>query len=151
MNISKDGKTLYFSNEEIDHDTNGEKKVFVTKRINGKESHVKASKNNPKHLKQEEESPFDFNHEIVIGVNVKEDKQEKDEPKRKNKSKKTTKKQPKKYPKNQKQQPNKKRKQKKSRKKILAIISSILLIAIVIIFALDPQTTQESKLSPTPK
>ena len=46
MNISKDGKTLYFSDEEIDSETNGEKKVFVTKRINGKESHVKAEKRN---------------------------------------------------------------------------------------------------------
>ena len=44
MNISKDGRTLYFSDEEIDNETNGEKKVFVTKRINGKESHAKAEK-----------------------------------------------------------------------------------------------------------
>ena len=46
MNISKDGKTLYFSDEEIDNETNGEKKVFVTKRINGKESHVKVRESN---------------------------------------------------------------------------------------------------------
>ena len=56
MNISKDGKTLYFSDEEIDNDIDGEKKVFVTKRINGKESHIKTNKrkkNTPKHLKKE--------------------------------------------------------------------------------------------------
>ena len=50
MNISKDGKVLYFSDEEIDNETNGEKKVFVTKRINGKESHVKVRENDSKKM-----------------------------------------------------------------------------------------------------
>ena len=52
MNISKDGKTLYFSDEEIDSETNGEKKVFVTKRINGQESHVKAEKRKKSFINQ---------------------------------------------------------------------------------------------------
>ena len=45
MNINKDGRTLYFSDEEIDNETNGEKKVFVTKRINGKETKSKQQNN----------------------------------------------------------------------------------------------------------
>ena len=88
MNISKDGKTLYFSDEEIDSETNGEKKVFVTKRINGKESHVKAEKrkNIGKHLedniKQQEfeigdDEIFSFNSEMVLGVNSSDEKEEK--------------------------------------------------------------------------
>lgn len=162
MNINKDGKTLYFSDEEIDHDTNGEKKVYVTKRINGKESHVKASKNsgkhlqtkNPsKHLEQEDENIFNFNHEIVIGVNVKEEKEEKNQKndkkrKKKNKKKKNNQKikqivtekeiekEGKENPTDKNSNQYKKRKNKKSRKKILAVLSSILLIAIVILFAL---------------
>ncbi len=162
MNINKDGKTLYFSDEEIDHDTNGEKKVYVTKRINGKESHVKASKNNgkhlqtknpSKHLEQEDENIFNFNHEIVIGVNVKEEKEEKNQKndkkrKKKNKKKKNNQKikqivtekeiekEGKENPTDKNSNQYKKRKNKKSRKKILAVLSSILLIAIVILFAL---------------
>lgn len=139
MNISKDGRTLYFSDEEINNDTNGEKKVFVTKRINGKESHVKAEKtkkNNSKHLKQENkketEAPFDFNNEIVIGVNIKEEQEEKN---KKNKKKKNKRKNNKKEnPKNQNKET--KIKKKKIGKKIMKIFSAIVLIAIIFIFAL---------------
>lgn len=151
MNISKDGRTLYFSDEEIDHDTNGEKKVYVTKRINGRESHVKAqkntakhlqSKNNVRHLKQEkeEEDTFNFNNEIVIGVNVKEENEEKNKKRNNKNRKKINKKQSRNQQtnnqKNQSQFQDKKEKNKKFKKKILAIFSGILLIAIVIIFAL---------------
>ena len=88
MNISKDGKTLYFSDEEIDSETNGEKKVFVTKRINGQESHVKAEKrkNIGKHLEDstkqqdfeiDDDEIFSFNSEMVLGVNSSDEKEEK--------------------------------------------------------------------------
>ena len=86
MNISKDGRTLYFSDEEIDNETNGEKKVFVTKRINGKESHIKAEKTNLKKRKKQEidnnEETFNFNNEILIGVNVVEEKEQQDKRKK---------------------------------------------------------------------
>ena len=62
MNISKDGKTLFFSDDEIDKSIDGEKRVFVTKRINGEETHNKIEKKQKK---------FDFDNEIVIGVNSK--------------------------------------------------------------------------------
>lgn len=134
MNISKDGRTLYFSDEEIDNDTNGEKKVFVTKRINGKESHVKAEKVNPKQQKRKEtndDETFNFNNEIVIGVNVVEEKEKKNNQKG-NKKRKKSKKNNKEKNKINYQKPKKK----KPHKKILAFVSSILLIAIVIILAL---------------
>ena len=95
MNISKDGKTLYFSDEEIDSETNGEKKVFVTKRINEQESHVKAEKrkNIGKHLegskkiqekKEDDDEIFSFNSEMVLGVNT-SDVEEKKKKQRKKK------------------------------------------------------------------
>lgn len=156
MNISKDGKTLYFSNEEIDHDTSGEKKVFVTKRINGKESHVNAKeikKNKGKHIKQEkqeqEEEIFNFNHEIVIGVNQKEEsKNPKKEKKRNQKNRKNNlKKEP---PKNSNQKNQKKtaqkRKTRKVSKKILAFFTSILIIAIVVLFALTAPIFQITEI-----
>ena len=62
MNISKDGKTLIFSDDEIAKSLDGEKKVYVTKRINGEETHNKIEKKQKK---------FDFNNEVVIGVNSK--------------------------------------------------------------------------------
>ena len=94
MNISKDGKTLYFSDEEIDSETNGEKKVFVTKRINGQESHVKAEKrkNIGKHLEDstkqqdfeiDDDEIFSFNSEMVLGVNSSDEKEEKTKARRK--------------------------------------------------------------------
>lgn len=150
MNISKDGRTLYFSDEEIDNDTNGEKKVFVTKRINGKESHIKAErskKNNAKHFNQEKqtekEETFDFNNEIVIGVNVTENLENQSN-KRNNTKKKKRKKENKSYKKkeqdenikNQAEKRKIKYKKKKSSKKVVAILSSIALIAMVIILAL---------------
>ena len=124
MNINKDGKTLYFSDDEIDSCTNGEKKVYVTKRINGKESHQKVDKD----LK----SKFDFNNEIVIGVTKKE-------PQDTSKSKKENNNNKKKRNKNntirKSNAKNKKTKRKKSSKKMITFLSCCLLIAIVIIFA----------------
>ena len=45
-------------NDEIENNTNGEKKVYVTKRINGKESHSR--------IKKEQNTKFDFNNEKII-------------------------------------------------------------------------------------
>lgn len=153
MNISKDGRTLYFSDEEIDNDTNGEKKVFVTKRINGKESHIKAektkksdSRNQKKQEQNNNKETFNFNNEIVIGVNKIEDKENenKEKSKKKKKNKKANKSKVENQSKNKSENieenrvnyKNKKSKKKKSRKKIIAILSSLLLIAIVIVLAL---------------
>ena len=159
MNISKDGKTLYFSDEEIDSETNGEKKVFVTKRINGQESHVKAEKrkNIGKHLeditKQQDfeindDEIFSFNSEMVLGVNSSDEKEEKTKARRrKSKVKKEkTKKNPKTKEKleEQSEQPtkprtSKKRKQskkKKINKKVIGFFSIIILIAIIVVLAL---------------
>ena len=150
MNISKDGKTLYFSDEEIDSETNGEKKVFVTKRINGKESHVKAEKrkNIGKHLEnnkkieeknKEDDEIFSFNSEMVLGINVPD---EKDVNVRKKKEKKKKIKQKKENTQEQEYKPqNKTKKRKKSRKKklnkkVLGFFSIVILIAIIIVLAL---------------
>ena len=149
MNISKDGKTLYFSDEEIDSETNGEKKVFVTKRINGKESHVKAEKrkNEGKHLeknikiqdKEEDDEIFSFNSEMVLGVNS-SNVQEKE---KKSKKKKTKNKKQKKVEERQENQPQakvakkrRKSKKKKINKKILGFFSIIILVAIIVVLAL---------------
>ena len=159
MNISKDGKTLYFSDEEIDSETNGEKKVFVTKRINGKESHVKAEKrkNIGKHLEDstkqqdfeiDDDEIFSFNSEMVLGVNSSDEKEEKTKARRrKSKVKKEkTKKKPKTKEKleEQSEQPTKQRtskkrkksKKKKINKKVIGFFSIIILIAIIVVLAL---------------
>ena len=150
MNISKDGKTLYFSDEEIDSETNGEKKVFVTKRINGKESHVKAEKrkNEGKHLEKnikiqdkedDDDEIFSFNSEMVLGVNS-SNVQEKE---KKSKKKKTKNKKQKKAEERQENQPQakvakkrRKSKKKKINKKILGFFSIIILVAIIVVLAL---------------
>ena len=150
MNISKDGKTLYFSDEEIDSETNGEKKVFVTKRINGKESHVKAEKrkNEGKHLEKnikiqdkedDDDEIFSFNSEMVLGVNS-SNVQEKE---KKSKKKKTKNKKQKKAEERQENQPQakvakkrRKSKKKKINKKILGFCSIIILVAIIVVLAL---------------
>lgn len=159
MNISKDGKTLYFSDEEIDSETNGEKKVFVTKRINGQESHVKAEKrkNIGKHLedttKQQDfeindDEIFSFNSEMVLGVNSSDEKEEKTKARRK--KSKIKKEKNKKKPKTkdrfveQTEQPTKqktykkrkKSKKKKINKKVIGFFSIIILIAIIVVLAL---------------
>ena len=159
MNISKDGKTLYFSDEEIDSETNGEKKVFVTKRINGQESHVKVEKrkNIGKHLedttKQQDfeindDEIFSFNSEMVLGVNSSDEKEEKTKARRK--KSKIKKEKNKKKPKTkdrfveQTEQPtkpktSKKRKKaqkKKINKKVIGFFSIIILIAIIVVLAL---------------
>ena len=149
MNISKDGKTLYFSDEEIDSETNGEKKVFVTKRINGQESHVKAEKrkNEGKHLeknikiqdKEDDDEIFSFNSEMVLGVNS-SNVQEKE---KKSKKKKTKNKKQKKVKEGQENQPQakvakkrRKSKKKKINKKILGFFSIIILVSIIVVLAL---------------
>lgn len=149
MNISKDGKTLYFSDEEIDSETNGEKKVFVTKRINGKESHVKAEKrkNEGKHLeknikiqdKEDDDEIFSFNSEMVLGVNS-SNVQEKE---KKSKKKKTKNKKQKKVEERQENQPQakvakkrRKSKKKKINKKILGFFSIIILVSIIVVLSL---------------
>ena len=148
MNISKDGRTLYFSDEEIDSETNGEKKVFVTKRINGKESHVKAEKrksigrhleNNKKNQENEDDEIFSFNSEMVLGVNA-SDVKEKEQKRKKKKQKKELReiKENHNQNKNKTQQTKKikKSKKKKINKKIIGFISIIILIAIIIVLAL---------------
>ena len=135
MNISKDGKTLYFSNDEIENSTNGEKKVYVTKRINGKESHSK--------FENEKNKKFDFNDEIVIGVTPKKQIQN-----NKNKTTKSNKTKSSKKKRNSNTRirnefnetnttkiKNKKRKKRKSSKKIMGIFSGILLIGVIAVFA----------------
>ena len=149
MNISKDGRTLYFSDEEIDNETNGEKKVFVTKRINGKESHVKAEKrkNIGKHLEnnkkiQEEENEddeiFSFNSELVLGVNEADFKEEKKKGKKKkaSKSKRAKEKSKEENQKQTKEKKKRKHKKKKINKKIIGFFSIVILIAVIIVLAL---------------
>ena len=142
MNISKDGRTLYFSDEEIDNETNGEKKVFVTKRINGKESHVKAEKrkNIGKHLENnkkiqekenEDDEIFSFNSELVLGVNEADFKEEKKKSKKKKVSKSKRAKE-----KSQKEKKKRKPRKKKMNKKIIGFFSIIILIAVIIVLAL---------------
>ena len=141
MNINKDGRTLYFSDEEIDNETNGEKKVFVTKRINGKESHVKTEKrkNIGKSLEKSSKIPieddeiFNFNSEIVLGVNQEESKKGNKKKKKNLKNKKTN------NPKTESAKQNhkkKKRKKKKINKKVLGFFSILLLIIGIIVAAL---------------
>lgn len=142
MNISKDGRTLYFSDEEIDNETNGEKKVFVTKRINGKESHVKAEKrkNIGKHLENnkkiqekenEDDEIFSFNSELVLGVNEADFKEEKKKSKKKKVSKSKRAKE-----KSQKEKKKRRPRKKKINKKIIGFFSIIILIAVIIVLAL---------------
>ena len=134
MNISKDGKTLYFSDEEIDNETNGEKKVFVTKRINGKESHVKVREKDLEDIddyKLENTNSFNFNNEIIIGLDKKQEVKDKNEKSNKEKNRNfeeaTV----------QKRKMNKKKsKKKKSNKIIVTIFSIIILFAIILIFSL---------------
>lgn len=144
MNISKDGKTLYFSDDEIENTTNGEKKVYVTKRINGKESHSK--------IEKEQNKRFDFSNEIVIGVTPRK-QIEKKEPNtqkitRNNKSNKLKKKNN--HAKKDKIETNevnntdtkknkrkkaKKTKRKRASKKLISIFSCLLLIGVIAVFA----------------
>ena len=148
MNISKDGKTLYFSDEEIDNETKGEKKVFVTKRINGKESHVKAEKrkNIGKHLENkndikeniDDDEIFNFNSEMVLGIPMDEDSKEekkraKKSKKRAQKNKKNTVNQTKKA-----KAPKKKKskKKKKINKKVIGFFSILIIIGVIIALAL---------------
>lgn len=145
MNISKDGRTLYFSDEEIDNETNGEKKVFVTKRINGKESHVKAEKRknigkrieNNRKDENEEDDIFNFNSEMVLGLNMTEK-----DIKRKNKKRKKAQKKVKQNVAEQKKldsrkvKPKRKNKKKKINKKAIGFLSIILLAIVIVVLAL---------------
>lgn len=126
MNINKDGKTLYFSDEELDTETDGEKRVFVTKRINGEETHNKIQKDDKnKKIKENinNKESFNFNDEIIIGVTKKEDEKNKV---KKNKDKKS---------KNL-EVDNKKVKRKKNHKKNIAIVGAVILIIASMIFTL---------------
>lgn len=61
---------LYFEDDEIVTGKTENKKVFVTKRINGKETHIK--QNIPKdteYKRMPNTQGFNFEREIVIGVN----------------------------------------------------------------------------------
>ena len=163
MNISKDGKTLYFSDEEIDSETNGEKKVFVTKRINGQESHVKAEKrkNIGKHLEDstkqqdfeiDDDEIFSFNSEMVLGVNSSDEKEEKTKARRKKSKvkKEKTKKNPKTKERTKENKKNtvnqtkkakapkkkKSKKKKKINKKVIGFFSILIIIGIIIALAL---------------
>ena len=134
MNINKDGKTLVFSDEEIENETNGEKKVFVAKRINGKESHTKIEKN--KDEIEQNDGWFDFTDEIVIGVNNIKKNKGVDNKDVNTKNKKVN------YKNVNKQKNIKKRKKKsqkrrkgKSNKKIITIFSIIILIAVSTVLA----------------
>ena len=119
MNINRNGKTLYFSDDEIVNDTNGEKKVFVTKRINGKETHTKIVK------KQNNQDTFNFNNEIVLGVKPKESpNQTKNNELKRDEDRKN-------YKKNV-----KKRKKKKVHKGFLVFITILFLLVGAVIFAL---------------
>lgn len=123
MNISKDGKTLFFSDDEIDKSIDGEKRVFVTKRINGEETHNKIEKKQKK---------FDFDNEIVIGVNSK---------KIINKKNSTQNNQSKINKKNKqmnevnKYSKNKHQKRKKTSKKFVKASAILLIIGIIAVFA----------------
>ena len=138
MNINKDGKTLVFSDEEIENETNGEKKVFVAKRINGKESHTKIEHNKDK-IKPNDEW-FDFTNEIVIGVNNNVKNKEKtnniENKKVTQKRKKTHRNNVnKQQTRNNKKNTANKRKKGKNNKKIITIFSIIVLIAVIIVLA----------------
>ena len=136
MNISKDGKTLFFSDDEIENNTNGEKKVYITKRINGEEIHSK--------IEKEKNIKFDFNNEIVIGVTPKisidsdKNKIEKNNKiknlkgKRKNSNSKKIKNGSSEIKRNDIKR--KRNKKKKSSKKIMKIFSCLLLIGAIAIF-----------------
>lgn len=136
MEINKDGRTLYFSDEELDNETTGEKKVFVTKRINGKESHVKASKikkENKKDIKKESErkEKFNFNDEIVIGVNFIRPVKNEEEEKKENKKNK------------------KKKKKNKYNVKLITFVSCFLLVIASVIFALTAPIFNIAKIEVT--
>lgn len=136
MEINKDGRTLYFSDEELDNETTGEKKVFVTKRINGKESHVKASKikkENKRDIKKENErkEKFNFNDEIVIGVNFIRPAKNEEEEKKENKKNK------------------KKKKKNKYNVKLITFVSCFLLVIASVIFALTAPIFNIAKIEVT--
>ncbi len=125
MNISKDGKTLFFSDDEIEKSINGEKKVYVTKRINGQETHNKIEKKQKK---------FDFNNEIVIGVNSNK-KHIKNNNIPNNNTKAIKKNMNLNKSNNNSNKNHKKNKRKKTSTKIIKLFSILLIIGIIIIFA----------------
>lgn len=61
---------LYFADDELVTGKTEDKKVFVTKRINGKETHVKQEiKKDTEYKRVPNTQGFNFEREIVIGVN----------------------------------------------------------------------------------
>ena len=151
MNISKDGKTIFFSDDELKKVMNaeGEKKVYVTKRINEKEKKEKTEKRHKKRNnkkinindKYSNSNSFSFDDEIVIGINkntkekynnknVKKQNNKKIQNKRDKRDKRDTKKIESKLDKQEKRS-------KKIRKKILAsTLGIIAIIVAIIVFAL---------------
>ena len=72
MNDKKKNNLLYFADDEIVTGKTENKKVFVTKRINGKETHTKQEIPKETEYKRVENTQgFNFEREIVIGVNNK--------------------------------------------------------------------------------
>lgn len=124
MNINKDGKTLRFSDDEIGNNTDGKKKIYITKRINGEETSFKIEEKDKKVTK------FNFDNEIVIGVNKKNEEDKKEKKKKStNKNEKNNAKIKKK-----KKKKNKERRTIINSNKIKWIVSIVLLIIFAIIF-----------------
>ena len=72
MKNQSENNLLYFEDDEIVTGKTKNKKVFVTKRINGKETHVKQEKPKETEYKRVPNTQgFNFEREIVIGVNSK--------------------------------------------------------------------------------
>lgn len=74
MKEPKEENLLYFGDNEIVKEKKETKQVFVTKRINGKESHNKIEVKTPKETEYKRvpnTQGFNFEREIVIGVNNK--------------------------------------------------------------------------------
>lgn len=93
MKEPKEENLLYFGDNEIVKEKKETKQVFVTKRINGKESHNKIEVKAPKETEYKRvpnTQGFNFEREIVIGVNNKrnleDDENRKSNRKRKNKN-----------------------------------------------------------------
>lgn len=152
MDQIKEKNLLYFGENEIVKDKRENKQVFVTKRINGKETHTKIQQPIESEYKRVPNTQgFNFEREIVIGVNNKQDN------KIENKKRKNSKKNAKKQKKSRKQENNQskrkvkkiehvkrpnissnnpKRKSKKLNKKLSAILLLIIIVIGILVMAL---------------
>lgn len=71
MDEKKEKNLLYFGDDEIVKEKTANKQVFVTKRINGKETHTKIERPVESEYKRVPNTQgFNFEREIVIGVNT---------------------------------------------------------------------------------